>query len=124
MSHAPGSDPVFLDGTLTLLTSPYRRSVLFALSEHSPLAETEVATALAASDTLDDDADLLRSKLVHSHLPKLAKRGYVDWDIGDERLRRGPNFDDITPLLRTFVASENGSADGQSRPWQPSVGRR
>lgn len=111
MSHAPGSDPVFLDGTLALLTSPYRRSVLFALSERSPLAETEVATALAASDTLDDDPDLLRSKLVHSHLPKLAKGGYVDWDIDAERLRRGPNFDDITPSLRTFVASEDESAD-------------
>lgn len=96
------TDSAFLDGTLVLLTSPYRRRVLFALSDRSPLTETAAAAAVSASEELDDDLDVLRLKLVHSHLPKLVGHGYVEWDLDTGVIRRGPNFEEVTPLLRSF----------------------
>lgn len=117
MAQSP--DSAFLDGKLALLTSPYRRRVLFAVSERGPLAEDEVAAALFSAGVTDDpDPDVLKLKLVHSHLPKLAKEGYIEWDPATERLRRGPNFDDVAPLLRAFdrpeakPASESESRSG------------
>lgn len=102
---AQSTDSAFLDGKLALLTSPYRRRVLFVVSERGPLAEDEVAAALVA-EGVGDDPDVLKLKLLYSHLPKLAKEGYIEWDPDAERLDRGTNFDDIAPLLRAFADSD------------------
>lgn len=96
------TDSAFLDGTLVLLTSPYRRRVLSALSDRSPLTEVTAAAAVSASEELDDDLEVLRLKLTHSHLPKLVKHGYVEWNLDAGVIRRGPKFEEATRLLRSF----------------------
>lgn len=42
--------------------------------------------------------------LVHNHLPKLAKAGYVDWDRDTGEISKGPRFDEIEPLLDLIEA--------------------
>ncbi|WP_231189287.1 transcriptional regulator [Haladaptatus sp. DYF46] len=41
----------------------------------------------------------------HIHLPKLADHGFIDWDQETQRVTKGPQFDEIEPLLT--VLSEN-----------------
>jgi hypothetical protein len=41
----------------------------------------------------------------HVHLPKLADHGFIDWDQDTQRVTKGPQFDEIEPLLT--VLSEN-----------------
>jgi len=41
----------------------------------------------------------------HVHLPKLADHGFIDWDQDAQRVTKGPQFDEIEPLLT--VLSEN-----------------
>lgn len=92
-------DAVLLDAELEALTSPYRRRVLLAVSERGAIDEDDaVADAFAAHGT-GDDPDVLRLKLTHIHLPRLADQGYIEWDPDAGVIRRGPDFDDIAALL-------------------------
>lgn len=106
------ADSTVLDADLELLTSPYRRRVLLAVSAGGLLAEDEVAAAVFDADTTDDaDLDALEQKLVRSHLPRLAADGYIEWDPGAGRLRRGPAFDEIELRLRALVDRDSGTTD-------------
>lgn len=105
-------DSAFLDARLEVLTSPYRRRVLRLVSDRGPLDEDELTAAAVGACGRGDDPDVLRMKLLHSHLPNLAKRGYIEWSPGAEVIRRGPRFDDIEPLLGT-VADDEGAVSGE-----------
>lgn len=102
------TDSSLLDAELEVLTSPYRRRVLLAVSDRSPLDETTLTAEAFARDDVSDDPDVLRMKLLHSHLPRLAKRGYIEWDPKAEVVRRGPNFADIEPLLGVVTGPDDG----------------
>lgn len=47
----------------------------------------------------DDGREDLEVALTHSHLPKLADAGYIQWDQDTGEISRGPRFDEIEPLL-------------------------
>ena len=55
---------------------------------------------LAPAEADDADLNRLKAELQHVHLPKLAEAGYIDWDAKTQTIRRGPNFNEIAPLLR------------------------
>lgn len=82
----PGVDRVF-----DILSKTQRRQSLFAIKE----------------GMVDNDADLLmRSskkdvevELRHTHLPKLEQAGYIEWDRDTGAISKGPNFDEIKPVL-------------------------
>ncbi|WP_433629501.1 winged helix-turn-helix domain-containing protein [Halomicrococcus sp. NG-SE-24] len=93
-SAAPGS----LDRIFDALSHPYRRRILLLVSEHNPRDEDEFSVVELATE--DDDLELLTTELYHAHLPKLAESGYIEWDEDIHSIRRGPNFDEIAPLLR------------------------
>jgi len=80
------------------LRHPYRRRILMLVSEHNPRDEEEFSVEDLATE--DDDLELLTTELFHAHLPKLAEAGYIEWNEDTHTVRRGPNFDDIAPLLR------------------------
>jgi len=39
----------------------------------------------------------------HNHLPKLVEASFVDWNRGENVLRRGPRFDEIAPLIELII---------------------
>lgn len=87
-----------LDRMFHVLSHPYRRRILLLVDERNPRAEDEFSVDDLATD--DDDVQSLTTELYHSHLPKLAEAGYVEWDQEAMTVRRGPNFDQIGPLIR------------------------
>ncbi|WP_217493337.1 transcriptional regulator [Haladaptatus sp. W1] len=80
--------------SLDMLSSPHRRRILLAVLDDNPRDEDEFT-----SDATDDELTALKTQLHHVHLPKLADKGYIEWNPDTETIRRGPNFDEIAPLL-------------------------
>jgi hypothetical protein len=99
-----------LDRSLTVLAHPYRRRILLLVGQHNPRDEAEFSVDDLATD--DDDLELLTTELYHVHLPKLVAARYIDWDEETGTIRRGPNFDEIAPLLRLMTAHEDELPDG------------
>ena len=95
-----GTDPTSLDVVFEALAHPYRRRILLLVAERNPRDENEVKVAVEDLATEDDDLELLTVELYHTHLPKLAEAGYVEWDEEGHTIRRGPNFETISPLIR------------------------
>lgn len=95
---ADGGTARSLDLAFDALSHPYRRRILLLVSEHNPRDEDEFSVEDLATE--DDDLELLTTELYHAHLPKLAGAGYIEWDEDERTIRRGPNFDEIAPLLR------------------------
>lgn len=65
-----------------------------------------VALVLLNRGAVDSEADLIyrgkeetKATLVHTHLPKLAEAGYIEWDRESGTIEKGPQFDEIEPLL-------------------------
>ncbi|WP_254768047.1 ArsR family transcriptional regulator [Salinilacihabitans rarus] len=50
----------------------------------------------------DEAPDPLLADLQHHHLPKLVDTGYVVRDEETRTVRRGPQFDEVAPLLRVL----------------------
>ncbi|WP_338739508.1 DUF7344 domain-containing protein [Haloplanus salilacus] len=87
---------VDLDVQLRTLSAAERREVLHTLSA----ADADAGTTVDIGRFVDaSDADPLLS-MHHIHLPKLEETGLVRVDRDSNRVRRGPESDDIEPLLR------------------------
>jgi hypothetical protein len=104
-----GTDPS-LDRVFDALSHPYRRRILMLVSEHNPRDEDEFSVEDLATE--DDDLELLTTELYHAHLPKLVDAGYIDWDEDTHTIRRGPNFDEIGPLLRLMTDHQDELPEG------------
>jgi len=71
-------------------------------SDHDPLnllSETE-------------EAEVLQSELVHKHLPKLDDMGYISWNQATNKISKGPNWDDIAPILKLMYDNQDELPDG------------
>lgn len=103
------TDPASLDEVFDALSDPYCRRILLAVSRHGPRDREEFTTdAFASGEMGGDDPDVLRTLLFREYVPKLADRGYVEWDPEAETIRRGPNFRDLAPLVEVLVEHEEG----------------
>ena len=83
----------------SILSHKLRRRLLANLYEQGPVAELTVP-----DDVLGDDGDETRieTELKHTHLPKLKGENLIEWDRDLGRVTRGPDFEDIEPLLELF----------------------
>ncbi|WP_425556836.1 hypothetical protein [Haladaptatus pallidirubidus] len=45
----------------------------------------------------------MKTQLQHTHLPKFADKGYIEWTPNTGTIRRGPNFEEIAPLLTLII---------------------
>lgn len=89
------------DATVHMLRNIDRRRILLAVSDHNPRDEDEFTPESQASkDADDDDLKHIKTGLDHVHLPELAEQGYIEWDAETQTIWRGPNLDEIAPLLR------------------------
>lgn len=51
-------------------------------------------------------------ELLHVHLPKLSRAGYVAWDDEDGTVSRGPAFGSVRPLLELMAEHPDALPDG------------
>ncbi|MDX1745931.1 MAG: hypothetical protein R3324_08340 [Halobacteriales archaeon] len=99
-----------VDRVFDVLRHPYRRRILTTLAEVPPRDGT--AFTPEAFHTGDVDADYFTTELYHAHLPKLAEAGYIDWDRATNTSYRGPNFEEIAPILRLLTEHQDELPDG------------
>ena len=91
------------------LKDEHRRRLLVELLEEGDVPR------ITAADSGTGDPTVLQAKLVHTHLPKLEAEGYIDWQRDEDRVTRGPNFDEIRPVLRALHDRRDDLPDGWAR---------
>ena len=84
------------DGMLNALSNVQRRKLLVALLEHNP---QEVSPVVIIDDDSEQTAHEQIVEMNHVHLPKLADYGFIEWDRENEKVSKGPAFDEIRPLV-------------------------
>ena len=94
-----------------LLNHPLRLRVLLELTNHdNPVRLSVLADGIRSSempgggatrhdDTADSDA--VRIELHHSHLPKLAAAGWIEYDSEDRTIRYESQVETVRSALRT-----------------------
>lgn len=103
-----GTKPPF-ERMLDALAHPYRRQLLVALTEHDPQAAQgglDADHALASAHGGIDSENIPQGALVREHLPKLKRYGYIAQDETTREISKGPNWDEIEPLLRILQENE------------------
>ena len=97
-----------IDDYLRLLADEQKRRLLRDLLE---------AGGDPVSVEMDDPDE--RARRHHIHLPKLSDAGLIDWDPRDDLIVRGPEFDEVVPLLEAIDdlrgndrKSDDGDGDG------------
>ena len=74
------------------LISPIRRVVFITLLDTT---ETSIATLESQLNH-----EMARIHLYHSHLPRLADAGYIEWDDDTDTISKGPKFPEVEPLVQ------------------------
>lgn len=86
------------DTAFDALADDHRRNLLVALREENP------QDAAVHGSTDGDPGSLKTARRVettmyHTHLPKLVDYGYIEWDTGTGEIVKGPQFEELQPLL-------------------------
>lgn len=84
-----------------MISASARRNVIVALMRRHPREAVSLPESAVAPDARGD-RERLRVELVHTHLPKMADGGFVEWDRDPLRARRGPRFDEVAAVLRAI----------------------
>lgn len=87
---------ISFDEMVDALADVQRRKLLVALLEHNPQPDAPVV--ITDSDSEADAVERLVT-MRHSHLPKLADYGFIEWNRETHEVMKGPKFDEIRPLL-------------------------
>lgn len=88
------------DRVFEALASEQRRRILFALLDE-PL---EVDGGSLTGERELPDTVLLERR--HIHLPKLADYGFVRWRPEKNVVEKGPQFEEIDPVLESLAAHQ------------------
>ncbi|SFB86586.1 hypothetical protein SAMN05444422_102465 [Halobiforma haloterrestris] len=72
-----------------------RRKILFSLLDHNPQDPSNLSNV--PWDIPERDEAMIEKR--HVHLPKLVDYGYIEWDREAAVITKGPEFDEIRPLL-------------------------
>jgi hypothetical protein len=86
------------DNAFNALADEQRRTLLLRLLNHNPQTVTKTLPADGNAET-DDSARQFETAMYHVHMPKLEDYGYIEWDRGTNEVVKGPQFDEIRPLL-------------------------
>lgn len=86
------------DQTFRCLSSEERRQLVFAL-EQVAADEWRALPQAAVSPNIEQDVSQLEIRLLHTHLPYLASRDYIEWQQDPFRLRQGPEFQALASVL-------------------------
>jgi hypothetical protein len=100
-----------MDEAFGVLANVKRRRLLLALFADSP--QNEIPPGALESDDAMDPMQV-RTVMRHTHLPKLAEAGYIEWDHETGQIRKGPQFDEIEQEL--YALSSKQAALRSSKP--------
>jgi hypothetical protein len=95
---------ILFDDMLDALADVQRRKLLVALIEHNP--QDDAPVVIAGSESESDAVERLLL-MKHVHLPKLADYGLIEWNEDTHEVLKGPNFDEVRPLLELLDAHED-----------------
>ncbi|SDJ41762.1 hypothetical protein SAMN05216226_103108 [Halovenus aranensis] len=104
MSNQQYSEGQF-DDALDALAHVQRRKLLLGLLDHNPQDDSP---DLSVEHT---DAVKRLVEMEHVHLPKLAEYGFITWDREQNEVAKGPEFDDIRPLIELIADNESELPD-------------
>ena len=79
------------------LSDRYRRELLVALLDSNPQDDDDRDPLNVIDPPVEPE--VLEVELVHKHLPKLEAMGFIEWDTDTGEIAKGPDWDDIEPLL-------------------------
>ncbi|MFP8888365.1 hypothetical protein ACLI4U_01160 [Natrialbaceae archaeon A-CW2] len=77
------------------LGAQVRRQILLTLLDHNPVGQTETMAKIHPRKK-----DVRELELIHVHLPTLDDMGYIVWDSDNENIVKGPNWEEIEPVIR------------------------
>lgn len=103
-----GTETVSFDDIVEAMAHIQRRKLLLALLEHNPQDDEPVI--IADSDSEADAVGRLIS-MNHVHLPKLVEYEFIEWDKETHEVIKGPQFDEIRPLLELLDDNEDELPD-------------
>ncbi|NIC00572.1 helix-turn-helix transcriptional regulator [Halobacterium sp. R2-5] len=86
------------------LSDPTRRHILSKLRRHTPQPLVELE--YEAFHESADEREPPHVHLYHGHLPKLDSAGFVDWDRETDTVSRGPNYEEIRPVIDLLAENQ------------------
>lgn len=96
------------DEILDGLSHVQRRKLLRALLVHNPQDDDGIKIDEDESTTQEIERLV---EMNHVHLPKLENYGFIRWDQNTGEVSKGPNFDEIRPLLELLADHEDELPD-------------
>jgi hypothetical protein len=120
-TETPDSLP--LDDRLSLLSSHYRRYLLYGLSKYTTPVSlavlTDTVTGLEHGTPVEqyrDERLRIYTSLYHNHLPRLVDAGVVQYNQSEDTVDVGPNAPALVPLLESTIKHDlSADGDGLSR---------
>lgn len=91
--------PSNLDDVFRALADPERRQLLIGLREQNPLPDDAHWNSMN-TPFKDPNHEEYHIRMNHVHLPKLEEANLISWDRYEERIWKGPEFDEIRPILK------------------------
>ena len=85
-----------------------RRKLLTALLIHNP--QDDESVVVAESESADEELTRM-AEMKHLHLPTLEEYGFIDWNRDTNEVSKGPDFEEIRPLLELLRAHEDELPD-------------
>jgi predicted transcriptional regulator len=92
------------DDMVDALANVQRRKLLTALLEHNPQDDAPVVITDSDNET---DAVKRPVTMRYVHLPKLVDYGMIEWNEETHKVAKGPQFDEIRPLLELLADHED-----------------
>ncbi|WP_265111409.1 helix-turn-helix domain-containing protein [Halosolutus halophilus] len=96
------------DKVFDALADVHRRRLLVALLDHNP----QDISDLSGVPWNIEETEVEMAQKYHVHLPKLADYGFIDWHPDDEVAVKGPQFDEIKPVLELLDEHRDELPDG------------
>lgn len=81
---------------LDALSHQPQRRMLIQLADHNPA--DDIPDDIEDLEVEDEDLETLLD-FQHYHLPQLEQKGFVEYDREDHVVTKGPQFDEIKPLI-------------------------
>lgn len=97
------------DSAFSALADSHRRELLFALLGHTPQAELSIPEGVEFDE---EELEAVRLKMYHFHLPRLESEGFIEWNRDTRSVSKGPDFEEIRPLLKLLDRHRNELPDG------------
>ena len=98
-----------VDTFFRAVSNAQRRRLLVHMMFHNPEDESKVYTG--DIETSDEELRRMLIEMEHTHLPLLEEYGLIDWDREDQVVTKGPQFEEIRPVLQLMVTHQDELPD-------------